>query len=224
MAQKHICCRSIPHSYTALYLFTAQTADVLVRTVKGRFTCQTKAKYNPLIWNLWATGPGWMYEKRRPCNLFTVTRFLCVTPGKGGVNYINPKQINVWQPLKGCGKWLEIEPTFESPNLKLWWFLLDSETENTDWISNWNWTGPFWLSLSLTLSSSQYFSFLSSSVPCFLSFWFTTSFWLFLFHFSSLSLSLSLRSISLVSSLFDVSLSKFYFLKHVEDTNEYSIY
>lgn len=27
----------------------------------------------------------------------------------GGVNYINPKQINGWQCLKGCGKGLEIE-------------------------------------------------------------------------------------------------------------------
>lgn len=63
---------------------------------------------------------------------------------RGGrrVNYINPKQINVWQPLKGCGKWLEMEATLESPNLRLWWFLLDSETENTHWISNWGWTAP----------------------------------------------------------------------------------
>lgn len=39
--------------------------------------------------------------------------------GGGGVNYINPKQINGWQCLKGCGKGLEIEVALESPNLKL---------------------------------------------------------------------------------------------------------
>lgn len=116
--------------------------------------------------------PGCLYEKQRTCNLFTVTCFFCVTPGKGGgVNYINPKQINVWQPLKGCGKWLEIEPSLQSPNLKLWWFLLDSQTENTDLISNWSWTidcmtgphclsflspfvFPFFLTLSLAFSFS----------------------------------------------------------------------
>lgn len=142
--------------------------------------------------------PGCLYEKQKTCNLFTVTRFFCVTPGKGvggGGNYINPKQINVWQPLKGCGKWLEIEPSLQSPNLKLWWFLLDSQTENTDLISNWSWTidcmtGPHCFSLS-----SHHLSSLSSSPSRSLS-----PFLFFLFFF--ISCSLVLIFISKLSFLF----------------------
>lgn len=143
--------------------------------------------------------PGCLYEKQRTCNLFTVTRFFCVTPGKGGGgwggNYINPKQINVWQSLKGCGKWLEIEPSLQSPNLKLWWFLLDSQTENTDLISNWSWTidcmtGPHCFSLS-----SHHLSSLSSSPSRSLS-----PFLFFLFFF--ISCSLVLIFISKLSFLF----------------------
>lgn len=37
----------------------------------------------------------------------------------GQANYINRKQINAWWCLKGCGKWLEVELTFEPPNHKL---------------------------------------------------------------------------------------------------------
>lgn len=55
------------------------------------------------------------------------------------VNYINPKQINGWQCLKGCGKGLEIEVALESPNLKLWWF---SFFPSSHWMSNWNSTAP----------------------------------------------------------------------------------
>lgn len=36
-----------------------------------------------------------------------------------GGNYINPKQRDAWQLLKGCGKRSEIEATLESQNLKM---------------------------------------------------------------------------------------------------------
>lgn len=115
-------------------------ADIPLRAVRGWFARQAEAKYNPVIWNLRATELRWLGlvdEKQRPCNLFHCDSLLLCDTGNGGVNYINPKQINGWQPMKGCGKGLEIEPALESPNLKLWWFFLDS-----DWISNWNQTGP----------------------------------------------------------------------------------
>lgn len=59
---------------------------------------------------------------------FSGTDCLCdMGPGPGseeeeeeeGVNYINPKQINLWQALKGCGKLLETDLTIASPNLSL---------------------------------------------------------------------------------------------------------
>lgn len=131
-----------------------------------------------VIFSLWLASSVWHQER-----------------GWGGGNYINPKQINVWQPLKGCGKWLEIEPSLQSPNLKLWWFLLDSQTENTDLISNWSWTidcmtGPHCFSLS-----SHHLSSLSSSPSRSLS-----PFLFFLFFF--ISCSLVLIFISKLSFLF----------------------
>lgn len=131
-----------------------------------------------VIFSLWLASSVWHQER-----------------GVGGGNYINPKQINVWQPLKGCGKWLEIEPSLQSPNLKLWWFLLDSQTENTDLISNWSWTidcmtGPHCFSLS-----SHHLSSLSSSPSRSLS-----PFLFFLFFF--ISCSLVLIFISKLSFLF----------------------
>lgn len=132
-----------------------------------------------VIFSLWLASSVWHQERG-------------VGWGGGGGNYINPKQINVWQPLKGCGKWLEIEPSLQSPNLKLWWFLLDSQTENTDLISNWSWTidcmtGPHCFSLS-----SHHLSSLSSSPSRSLS--------PFLFFF--ISCSLVLIFISKLSFLF----------------------
>lgn len=139
--------------------------------------------------------PGCLYEKQRT-SFHCDSLLLCDTrKGGWGGNYINPKQINVWQPLKGCGKWLEIEPSLQSPNLKLWWFLLDSQTENTDLISNWSWTidcmtGPHCFSLS-----SHHLSSLSSSPSRSLS-----PFLFFLFFF--ISCSLVLIFISKLSFLF----------------------
>lgn len=49
----------------------------------------------------------------------TEAPLLCAALETGWANYINPKQINAWRRLKGCGKWLEIELTFETPNHKL---------------------------------------------------------------------------------------------------------
>lgn len=95
-------------------------------------------------------------ELQRPCNLFTVdSLLLCDTvKGRGGaVNYINPKQINGWQPLKGCGKWLETELTFESLNLKLWWFL--------SWLRNWERRLNIRLELSSFPTNSPYSPHLS---------------------------------------------------------------
>lgn len=133
-----------------------------------------------VIFSLWLASSVWHQERG---------------VGGWGGNYINPKQINVWQPLKGCGKWLEIEPSLQSPNLKLWWFLLDSQTENTDLISNWSWTidcmtGPHCFSLS-----SHHLSSLSSSPSRSLS-----PFLFFLFFF--ISCSLVLIFISKLSFLF----------------------
>lgn len=131
-------------------------ARAFARIIRRRFPCQAKAKCKStdmksvshscqaasmrsrvlVIYSLWLASSVWHWERL----------------GGWGGNYINPKQINVWQFLKGCGKWLQIEPTFESPNLRLWWFLLESETENTDLISNWSSTGRLWFSLSRLVS------------------------------------------------------------------------
>lgn len=126
--------------------------------------------------------------------------------GGWGGNYINPKQINVWQPLKGCGKWLEIEPSLQSPNLKLWWFLLDSQTENTDLISNWSWTidcmtGPHCFSLS-----SHHLSSLSSSPSRSLS-----PFLFFLFFFYLLLSGINLY----------IKVIIFIFSKYLKGTNDW---
>lgn len=88
-------------------LVARHLADIPLRAVRGRFSRQADAKYNPVIWNLRAAElrwPGPVDEKQRPCNLFHCDSLLLCDTGNGGVNYINPKQINGWQPMKGCGK------------------------------------------------------------------------------------------------------------------------
>lgn len=133
-----------------------------------------------VIFSLWLASSVWHQERG---------------VGGWGGNYINPKQINVWQPLKGCGKWLEIEPSLQSPNLKLWWFLLDSQTENTDLISNWSWTIDCMTGPHCFFLSSHHLSSLSSSPSRSLS-----PFLFFLFFF--ISCSLVLIFISKLSFLF----------------------
>lgn len=68
-----------------------------------------KKTHNPAIWNLQASESSWRRPHRWEAQASLMVSLRHWERRGWGVNYINPKQINGWQCLKGCGKGLEIE-------------------------------------------------------------------------------------------------------------------